>query len=374
MPAASKPYSMAVAPSVFFRKFLIVVNFSISFECSILFLKNLFYDDRFIDTNEGMTMRFTSNLKRILYASFITTTAFLYSGGVMAQNSPQDIPPPAPPIATANAPFSSGMKNIQITSPNAIGSKTQSALAASSPHQAHGNDDAQTTPSSLFGTPSLKPLDETSALIPVDQLKDFDQLNLFMALRNDDQIEKAKKIVTLTPDAVPPIAYYYLAHAIANTNDMEAAAFYYYVAELRNTFDALRFPAYRLEPKNKNQPTTKTTDQIGAVPQTSPRFVDPRGAFNDMTASLGRPIRAWIVKHPDKFRTVLARVKLWDAATAYRYRPPYDLSSAVDFKTWPDMLKTARVSFFETQNSIAAQLDGASSSPDNATAPRPFGR
>jgi hypothetical protein len=218
--------------------------------------------------------------------------------------------------------------------------------------------------------PLLKPLKPDDAIKPLDDIPAFESMNEFLSLRNDSRLARAREIVTNTPDAVPPLAYYYLARALADKNDFGSAVFYFYVAELRNEFDRARFPVYQLKKPDADKPTMLTPNQIGAVPSSAPRIVDPRSAYNNLIKNLGAPIRAWVVKHPDEFRTILARVKLWDEATPYAYRPPYDISGVVDAKTWPSLLTKTRSAFFATQQSVAGELE----SIDEFTPPRPFGR
>lgn len=228
----------------------------------------------------------------------------------------------------------------------------------------------QALPPTQNPAPILKALNTDKAILPLDNIPEFEHLSFFMALRTNNDITHAKKIITLTPDQIPPLAYYYFSSALAQNNEIESAAFYYYLAELRNEFDKLRFPPYEIKSGYQDQSTTKTKDQLGQPPIKSKRMIDPRAAYNDITTQLGTPVRAWIVKHPEKFEAVLARVKVFDEATRYNYRPPYDLSKAMPVKEWAGLLTAARKDFFQTQNTIAAQLKGVK----KPNAPRPFGR
>lgn len=248
------------------------------------------------------------------------------------------------------------MKNFKVTSPNTAPEYPVPALTPT------------TKPKNMANI--LKPLSVDNAIKPLDDITEFEFMSEFLSLRSDERIARARTIVTERPDAVPPLAYYYLARALADKGDFDSAVFYFYVAELRNEFDKARFPVYQLKKPNEDKPTMRTPNQIGAVPTTAPRIVDPRSGYNDLIKNLGKPIRAWIVKHPDEFRTILARVKLWDAATPYAYRPPYDISGAVDIKTWPTLLSKTRSAFFATQLSTAGEIEQI----EPFTTPRPFGR
>ena len=224
--------------------------------------------------------------------------------------------------------------------------------------------------SNLMPQAIFKPLDLNKTIIPLDTIPEFAELSFFMGLRNEHDINRAKKIVTQKPDQIPPLAYYYLSNALVKTNDSEAAAFYYYLAELRNEFDKKRFPPFEVKSGYQDLSKTKSKDQISAPPTRTKNIIDPRSGFNDITEQLGRPVRAWIVKNPASFKSVLARVELFDKATAYNYRPPYDLSRARDIKDWANLLKSTREEFFQTQRQIADQLK----SIEAPQAARPFGR
>ena len=216
----------------------------------------------------------------------------------------------------------------------------------------------------------LTPLDLKKSLIPLAELKDFEELPLFMGIRSTASLNKALKIVTKKSSEVPPIAFYYLSHALAEEKNFESAAFYYTLAELRNSFDKLRFPPYKIVPKAREEFKNLTEDQKLNTPKVQAKIINPQRAYEPLVQNLGQKTRAWIIQNPPKYADILERVKLWDKATEYGYKPPYDLSSAVDEKEWAGLLEKNRTNFFEVQKIFLENLE---SNPKNPSS-RPSGR
>jgi hypothetical protein len=216
----------------------------------------------------------------------------------------------------------------------------------------------------------LKKIDSKQALKPLAELREFEDLSDFFKLRDPKSIKNACKIMSLNASRIPPLGFYYLANALAREGDMSSAAFYFYTGELRNSFDEKRFPPYQYQSPTLDTSKTKSDDQKIILPKNSNKIIDPQGSYRDIIRSLGAPIRAWVVKHPAEFRDVLARVKLWDEATEYAYRPPYDLTSSKPETEWPQLLTATRADFFTLHEGYINELETSQPPPTL----RPFGR
>jgi hypothetical protein len=216
----------------------------------------------------------------------------------------------------------------------------------------------------------LKKIDSKQALKPLAELREFESLSDFFKLRDPKSIAKARNTMSLYAPQIPPLGFYYLANALAREGDMSSAAFYFYAGDLRNSFDEKRFPPYQYQSPTLDTSKTKSDDQKIILPENSNKIIDPQSSYRDIIRSLGAPIRAWVVKHPTEFRDVLARVKLWDEATEYAYRPPYDLTSSKPEAEWHQLLTTTRTEFFTLHEGYINELE--TSQPP--TTLRPFGR
>lgn len=187
------------------------------------------------------------------------------------------------------------------------------------------------------------------ALRKPDELKTWSQMSAVVTLSNKDDTDKMVRTVEADPGSVPPQALFFLAQALADQNRMSDAALYYYVAELRNSFDQARWPA-SLDPVDVKRLQTedkKSPDQRGHVAGPSvARLQDPHSDVSAMSTTIGARVSRWMFSDPVRAEATMLRVKEWDLAAPYAYKPNGELPEAVPFEKWGTLLSTTREAYY----------------------------
>lgn len=206
----------------------------------------------------------------------------------------------------------------------------------------------------------LKPLTPDKAFVKQEDLKAWEHMHEVIALVNDESINKVLSLIESDPGNVPPQAMLFLTKALVDQKRMEEAALYFYIAQLRVSFDAARWPpriaAEDLEKIKVEQ--TKSADQQGQViGAKNPSAYNPHSAIIALSSLSATPVSQWMFEDPARAKQVLDKVKKWDASTPYAYLPGYDLPQAQAFESWPKLLESTRTSYFARMGEF---IDGLS--------------
>lgn len=133
--------------------------------------------------------------------------------------------------------------------------------------------------------------------------------------------ENAMRIISSDLSTVPPIFLYEASKILAQQGDLENAAEYFLIAELRYEFDKKRF-----SPKRSSKR-------------------DPRKLFPFISAHTGRYIRPYLAKNSKRFELILDKVSLIDKNTPYHYHPNYPFTDKLDYEKMEDAATENRDAF-----------------------------
>ena len=207
--------------------------------------------------------------------------------------------------------------------------------------------------------PAGKKADLSRQLIKPEALEQWSHLGEVVLLQTRDSVNRMVKVVEADPGAVPPQGLFFLAKGLADQGQMDKAALYYFVGQLRLSFDTTRWPP-RMDPadvKRLQADKNKTRDQRGQIPVPSaPRYKNPHEAVALLAANIGAPISQWMLEDPSRGEKVLARVKKWDEETPYAYLPGYGVPEAVAYEDWPKLLAQSREGYYKRINQFLTGL------------------
>lgn len=202
--------------------------------------------------------------------------------------------------------------------------------------------------------PEYTPLTPKESLVELDDLEKWDHLDEAATAHSTSDLKKLVYIIESDRGAVPPQGLFLAAKALSDNKQMEQAALYYFVGQLRLNFDVTRWPprinkedAERLAQDNK-----KTEDQSAPNRDRSPRIDNPHGGVNNLSNSIGQPIIAWAIKDPERFSKIINQVREWDASAPYSYDPGYAAGEAVPFEKWPKILTKVRENYFKRMGNL----------------------
>lgn len=203
-----------------------------------------------------------------------------------------------------------------------------------------------------------KPLSLDEALVKPDALKPWSHLSEVVTLSSPEETDKMIRIVEADPGSVPPQALFFLARALAEQNRMDEAALYYYVGQLRLSFDVTRWPP-RMAPedvKRLMEDKNKSADQAKPNTDTQPKIKNPHEGMVILSTAVGGPITEWMLKDPDNAAVIMARVSEWDVSAPYTYLPNYALPQPTPFEDWKIILPNIRESYFSRMNQFITGL------------------
>jgi hypothetical protein len=206
--------------------------------------------------------------------------------------------------------------------------------------------------------PAPKALKPEEALKKTDTLVAWPYYTDLATVGNDTALESVLHQVQIDPGSVPPKGLLFIAKDLSERGRMDEAAFYYYAAQLRASFDQARFPPYSVEPVLAKKKDKRTEDQRGETPSpdTSAVLIDPHEPDTVLAMSIGPKISKWAMSDPSRLDTVMTKLRDWDAATPYAYLPDYDVSHAAPFEKWPQLLVQTRNDYFTRARQIAQGL------------------
>jgi hypothetical protein len=207
--------------------------------------------------------------------------------------------------------------------------------------------------------PVRKALTAKQALVKPADLKTWSHMDEVVVLAKPDDISKMVRIVEADPGSVPPTGLLFLAKALSDQKRMEEAALYFYVAQLRATFDVARWPP-RANPEDMKRilaEKKKSSDQQGQVTGVKePRYKNYHESVVLLSSSISEPISRWLFEDPSRAEAVMAKVKEWDASAPYAYLPDYPLPEPVPFEEWSKILQPTRDGFFARMNEFISGL------------------
>lgn len=205
----------------------------------------------------------------------------------------------------------------------------------------------------------LTPLPIDDALVKVEDLEKWDHLDEAALSHSQKDVSNLIHIIESDRGAVPPQGLFLAAKSLADKNMMEQAAVYFFVGQLRLSFDMQRWPAIENadDLKRKAEDDKKSPEQAAPNRDAPPRIENPHTGIERLAASLGQPIIAWALKDPQRFSEILDKVKSWDAASPYAYLPEYDLTEPVAFEKWERILKKVRDTYFKRMSNLAKAME-----------------
>lgn len=209
----------------------------------------------------------------------------------------------------------------------------------------------QATPSTETPPPVLpvyKPLSVKDSLVKMEDLEKWSHLDEAALAQNNDDLRKLVHLIESDRGAVPPQGLFLTAKALSDKHMMELSALYYFVGQLRLSFDMARWPPQKNpdDVKRLAEDAKKTPDQAAPNRDTSPRMNDLHQGVKILADSIGQPIIAWTMKDQSRMSAVIKRVREWDASAPYAYQTGYDVGTPVPFETWGKLLDKTRDDYF----------------------------
>lgn len=217
-------------------------------------------------------------------------------------------------------------------------------------------------------TPAVSPVDAVlakkvltpeEALVKPEDLKPWSGVGDVVALVKPADIDKMIATINADPGSVTPTGFLFLAKALSDAKRMEEAAFYFYLGQLRVTFDIARWPP-RLDPADVARlkaDQSKSADQQGQTAGASlPRIKNPHESVFILSSAISQPISSWLFEDPARGDAVLAKVKAWDERVKYEYKPDYQLPEPIPFAEWAKLLPATRDGFFLRMNEFIVGL------------------
>jgi len=196
--------------------------------------------------------------------------------------------------------------------------------------------------------PTYKTLAPKDALVKIEDLEKWSNLDKAATASSDEDIKNLVYTVESDRGAVPPLGLFLTAKALSDKHQMEQAALYFFVGQLRISFDVSRWPPRANEDdiKRITQDSKKTGDQVSPNMGAEPRINNPHAGVFNLSNAIGQPIIAWAMKDPDHLATIINQAREWDASAPYAYSPDYDLTEPIPFDKWERMLIRVRENYF----------------------------
>lgn len=209
--------------------------------------------------------------------------------------------------------------------------------------------------------PAYKLLAVKDSLIKLEALEKWPHLDEAALATTDQDIRKLVYGIEMNRGNIPPQGLFLAAKTLADHHIMERAAVYFFVGQLRLSFDAARWPArdHPDDVKRRAQDKNKTPDQASPNQDTPLRVIDPHSGVRALADSIGQPIMSWAVHDPATFHKILDEVRQWDASAPYAYMPDYDPGDSVPFESWEKLLKQSRENYFSYMANLGRAMEKA---------------
>ncbi len=205
----------------------------------------------------------------------------------------------------------------------------------------------------------LTPLSAKEALIKIENLEKWNHLNEAALAYHDDDIKKLIHLIESDRGHVPPQGLFLAAKSLSDRNLMEQAAVYYFVGQLRLSFDAARWPAVhnKEDVKRRAENNQKTDDQSYPNLESAPRLDNPHQGIQNLASSIGHPIVEWAMKDPRHMAKILEKARIWDESSPYAYQPNYPVSEPVAFDRWEKLLERVRTTYFTHMATLVKAME-----------------
>lgn len=238
---------------------------------------------------------------------------------------------------TLHEPKAKGMSHVIVIDTPEEQEKQPSALSdtekPTAPKPSPQETSAQDNEDEGHISPSLSR--EVSAyFVPVNDLKGWRYMNDLLS-RQSARVDKALRELESDPSIVSPKGLLFAAEAYTKRHQMEKAARYYYLAQLRSRFDLARFPV-----------TPSAPYDYGAE-------------LSRLSLTIGQPISAWALSDPQRSAKLFDDVQAMERETPYAYKPGFPIPDVKDRPksgTWPKLHKDVQKEYFEQIDKILGAL------------------
>ncbi len=207
-------------------------------------------------------------------------------------------------------------------------------------------------------SPKYTPLAPKEALVKPEDFKTWSHMDEAASAYSKTSVDKLVYLVESERGAVPPQGLFMVAKALSDQKQMDKAALYFFVGQLRLTFDIARFPPRANEDdiQRLKEDAKKTEDQAAPNRDTEPRIENPHAGVTAFANSISHPILAWAMKDPKRLETVMTKVREWDASAPYAYDTGYAVNEPIPFEKWEKLLPKMREDYFTRMHSLITAL------------------
>lgn len=197
-------------------------------------------------------------------------------------------------------------------------------------------------------------LSAKDALIAPDKLRPWANLAQTATASSKNDALNIIKAIEADRGGVPPQGLFLAAKVLADHDMMDEASVYFFVGQLRLSFDALRYPPYMSEDAKKMaiREQHKDPDQRQSANNTNVGIINPHEGVSSLAGSIGKPIIRWAMRHPEQMEKDLKAAAAWDSTAPYAYDTGYDVENALPFADWELNLSTARQAYFTSMQSL----------------------
>lgn len=222
--------------------------------------------------------------------------------------------------------------------------------------------DAQPEPEKETQSPAPIPkytaLTPKEALVSPEDLEEWNHLSDAASAYTKTNLDKLVYIIESDRGAVPPQGLFLAAKALADQKQMEQAALYFFVGQLRLTFDVTRWPprANAEDIKRLKQDEKKSPDQASPNGNAAPRIDNPHAGITSIANNISHPILVWAMKDPARLNALMEKVKEWDASAPYAYDTGYPVNDPIPFDKWEKILPKVREDYFTRMNDLTKAL------------------
>lgn len=255
----------------------------------------------------------------------------------------------AQPTPVLNEPkVQAGMHSLKVAATPAV----QTAAATA---------DAIAKPESRIPEKIYAPLAPKDALLPLDKLAEWPNLGLIVRVKTRDDAINLVKAIEADRGAVPPQALFLSARILSEQGMMEQAALYYFVGQLRLTFDVTRWPPQASSEEMARFTAAQSAGQSKSPDQRQgnvavPKFENPHEGMAMLASAISKPILRWAMEDPARMSAVLDAVKVWDESAPYAYLPGYDVGKPTAFQDWSRALTGVRSAYFMSMENVVKGL------------------
>ena len=198
---------------------------------------------------------------------------------------------------------------------------------------AKAEDKEQPVQKEVIATPSnenkAKKKQTPFQLVTFEELKPWSYL-YDLKSRNTTRQDFALQKLDNAPSQAPPEALIRASELLHARGQLEKAALYNYVAQLRTRFDFERLP-----PANEATRHNRTL----------------------LSKRVNAKITPWVLADNARAADIFDKVEAWDKTVSYSYLPAYEIgNNRPDEEAWPDLLDVVRARYFEKTDQVLNAL------------------